>query len=379
LDEEGLVEYVSILASSPRGAGTEGERRGADIVETTLKSFGYGVSREEFSTLPTFSYPYILVFGLVIFGALLAFASAAAGLVVAAVGFFLLLLEEELYCPVVTDVIRPLFGPRSSNVVGTLGKGSRNLIMMAHYDSTKAAYSFNPKRVGTLRGTTVADFWGGALVTTLLVLALALPLLRYIALVATIPLWLSVIVLVHREVAHGYVPGANDNASGVAVLLAVAERLAASPIEDATCYVVATGSEESGMIGAYDFFGRHRKEASSGITVNIDNPGIGEVCLVTCEGVALRHCCERGFASSASRAAGELGVGTRQYRLLPTDATPAMRRGWRAVSVMAFTGKGIGNYHWYTDTADHIDGKNLVKAADLVERIIRNELQPGQK
>jgi hypothetical protein len=379
LDEAKMVECVRVLASSPRGAGTEGERRGAGFVETTLKGFGYSVSREEFSTLPTFSYPYILVFGLVIVGALLALASDIAGLVVAALGFFLFLLEEELYIPVVTDVIRPLFRLRSSNVLGTIGKGSRTLIVMAHYDSTKAAYSFNPKRVGTLRGTTVADFASSVLVTALLVLALALPLLRYVALVATIPLWLSVIVLVHREAAHGYVPGANDNASGVAVLLAVAERLAASPVSGATTYVVATGSEEAGMIGAYDFYARHSKEAASATIVNIDNPGIGEVRLVTCEGVFLKYCCEQGFASLASKTAAELGVGTRQYRLFPTDATPTMRRGWKAVSVMAFTDKGIGNYHWYTDTADHVDGKNLMKAADLVERIVRVELQPGQK
>jgi len=200
------------------------------------------------------------------------------------------------------------------------------------------------------------------------------PLLKYLALVAAIPLWLTIFVLIHREVAHRYVPGANDNASGVAVLLGVAQRLAASPIGGAQLYVVATGSEESGMIGAYDFYGRHKDLVRSASIVNIDNPGIGDVCLVTSEGVVLRHSTEAGFAKVASRAAKDGGVPVRQYRLLPTDATPAMQRGWKAVSVMAFTDKGIGNYHWYNDTADSVKGENLERAIDLVGRIVRNSL-----
>lgn len=362
------------LASSPRGAGTEGERRAGDFVESILRGLGYDVNREDFQTVPTFSYPYILIYGMTIVGVLLAFADTAIGLAVSVLGFFLLLLEEELYSPVVTKMIRPIFRLKSSNIVGTLGKGSRTLVVMAHYDSTKAAYSFNPNRVGSLRSTTIANFASSLLVPIVLLVALALPVLRYLALATSVPLWLSVTVLAHREVAHDYVPGANDNASGVAVLLGVAEKLAASPLSDTTLYVVATGSEESGMIGAYDFFRGHGEEARSALVVNIDNPGIGEICVVTCEGVVLRYCCESEFALTAAEVAGELGVRARQYRLLPTDATPAMRRGWKAVSVMAFTDKGIGNYHWYTDTADHVDGGNMAKAVDLVDRIVKKSL-----
>jgi hypothetical protein len=303
---------------------------------------------------------------------LVAFANTPAGLVIAAVGFVLLLLEEELYFPVATNLTKPLFSSKSSNVVGTLGKGDRAIVLMAHYDSTKAAYSFDPKRVGGLRATTIADFASSVLVPIILLLALVLPVLRYLALAATIPLWLTIVVLVHREAVHKYVPGANDNASGVAVLLGAAEGLAASPIGGTALYVVATGSEESGMIGAYDFYGRNRDWIRSASIINIDNPGIGEVCLVTSEGVVLRHETEPGFALIATGAAKEAGVPTRSYRLLPTDATPAMSRGWKVVSVMAFTDKGIGNYHWYNDTPDGVMSENLARALDLVDRIVKN-------
>jgi len=363
---------VSTLASAPRGAGTDGERKAAALVETALSGLGYEVRTEEFQTLPSFSFPYILLFGLSILGSLVAFASTPAGIALSALGLVLLILEEELYYPVATNLVKHFFSSKSSNVVGKLGKGDRSLVLMAHYDSTKAAYSFNPKRVGGLRNTTLADFASAVAVVAILVLALMLPLLRFLALVAAIPLWLTIVVLIHREAVHKYVAGANDNASGVAVLLGVAQRLAASPVSDATRYVVATGSEESGMIGAYDFYARHKDLVRSAAIVNIDNPGIGEVCLVTSEGVALRHSTEPGFALIASQAAKEAGVPVRQYRLLPTDATPAMRRGWKAVSVMAFTGKGIGNYHWYNDTADSVKVENLERAVDLVGRIVRD-------
>jgi hypothetical protein len=48
------------------------------------------------------------------------------------------------------------------------------------------------------------------------------------------------------------------------------------------------------------------------------------------------------------------------YRLLSTDATPALARGYQAMSVMAFDDAGgLPNWHWETDTVDKIEIENI--------------------
>jgi len=48
------------------------------------------------------------------------------------------------------------------------------------------------------------------------------------------------------------------------------------------------------------------------------------------------------------------------YRLLSTDATPALARGYQAMSVMAFDDNGrLPNWHWETDTVDKIEMENI--------------------
>ena len=48
------------------------------------------------------------------------------------------------------------------------------------------------------------------------------------------------------------------------------------------------------------------------------------------------------------------------YRLLSTDATPALARGYKAMSVMAIDDDGrLPNWHWQSDTADNVNMENL--------------------
>jgi hypothetical protein len=68
----------------------------------------------------------------------------------------------------------------------------------------------------------------------------------------------------------------------------------------------------------------------------------------------------------------DLPVKGREYHGLSTDATPALARGYRAMSVMAFDINGrLPNWHWTTDTTDNVAADNIETAVDLVTAIIR--------
>ena len=81
------------------------------------------------------------------------------------------------------------------------------------------------------------------------------------------------------------VPGAGDNASGVALALALAERLGGA-LDHFSVNVVLTGAQESGADGMRAYLRRHRGDLPRDRTVvlNLDEVGAGTVRYTRREG-----------------------------------------------------------------------------------------------
>jgi hypothetical protein len=139
-------------------------------------------------------------------------------------------------------------------------------------------------------------------------------------------------------------------------------------------WFVATGAEEVGTVGMKALLKEHGADLRDAFIINIDNVGSGSVHYVDSEGMAKRYRSDRRLIGAARRAIAENGltVEGRDYRGLSTDATPALARGYRAMSVMAFDINGrLPNWHWATDTVDNVDEKNLETAAEFVCAVIK--------
>ncbi|MBN2822088.1 MAG: M28 family peptidase [Coriobacteriia bacterium] len=139
-------------------------------------------------------------------------------------------------------------------------------------------------------------------------------------------------------------------------------------------WFVATGAEEVGTWGMQAFLDAYGEDLHDALFINIDNIGSGALCWITSEGMARRYHCDRRLASSAKRVAreNELAVRGREYRGLSTDATPALARRFKAMSVMAFDINGrLPHWHWHSDTVENVDEVNLTLAADFVTKLIR--------
>ncbi len=68
----------------------------------------------------------------------------------------------------------------------------------------------------------------------------------------------------------------------------------------------------------------------------------------------------------------EILVKGREYKGLSTDATPALARGFKAMSIMAFDINGrLPNWHWHTDTTDNVQPENIDNVVRLVTGMIR--------
>jgi hypothetical protein len=139
-------------------------------------------------------------------------------------------------------------------------------------------------------------------------------------------------------------------------------------------WFVATGAEEVGTFGMKAFLKEHGPDLRDAFIINIDNVGTGSLTYVDSEGMAKRYRSDRRIMGAARRAVSEggLAIRSRDYRGLSTDATPALARRFRAMSVMAFDINGrLPNWHWATDTVENVDEKNLETAAEFVCAIIK--------
>jgi hypothetical protein len=139
-------------------------------------------------------------------------------------------------------------------------------------------------------------------------------------------------------------------------------------------WFVATGAEEVGTFGMQAFLAAYGDEVRDALIINLDNVGAGQLSWVTAEGMANRYRAAQrviGLAKRASRER-EILVKPRVYKGLSTDATPALARGFKAMTLMAFDNSGLPlNWHWKTDTSENIEPEVIERVADLVTEMIR--------
>jgi hypothetical protein len=193
---------------------------------------------------------------------------------------------------------------------------------------------------------------------------------------ATLWLFLNILVLLHREVYGKNVYGANDNASGTGVMLAVAERLAKEPLQNTEVWVAATGCEEAGLVGMLDLLKRHGQELQDALIVNLDSVGAGELKYITGEGMVKALSADPEllmFSAEVVRENPELPLAPREHRDgLATDATGALINGYRAMSVIGLDEDGVvPNWHWETDVVENLNEKNLNDAETFVGLLLK--------
>jgi len=160
------------------------------------------------------------------------------------------------------------------------------------------------------------------------------------------------------------VPGAADNASGVAAVLAIAESWMAGPrpAEDVELVVLLSGCEECGLLGAGAWADRHRAELRSlpTVSLNIDGVGMGPPRFLGAEvpaaGVPLRA--PHWVLEQCATVAREQGLTDAGPHALPgpTDTLAFLARGLPGVTVVGFRdGFILPNYHTMRDTSDNMD------------------------
>jgi hypothetical protein len=297
-----MTEIEQLVAFEARWPGTDAERRAAVHLERRLRELGREADTEPTSIHPNYPVTHALHALIAIVGSVLSVTTPVAG---AALVLFATVsafgdLSGSFF------LVRRLTGRRASQNVTSREDGDKAgvVILSAHYDAGRGGALFSPRAVerratlGKLlrRGLGPFEpfFWSLLVILVCAVVRLAgvegtgitvVQFIPTVVLIASIPLFVDIAL-------SGVARGANDNASGVATVLRLAERYGGR-LEHFDVWVVLPGADEGLLLGMRDWVRRHKRrlDPERTVFVNVEAAGAGTVRWIEKEGlvVAVRY------------------------------------------------------------------------------------------
>jgi acetylornithine deacetylase/succinyl-diaminopimelate desuccinylase-like protein len=385
-----LRTVVDELAGFERPSASAGERRAAEWIAARLRAQGHPARIEIERAHGGYWWPLGLLNASTALSGLAArrCGSRLARLLAGAVGVFA---AAAIWDEVGGGRLwfrRALLPHRDTfNVVGEIGDrdAPRTVVVGAHHDAAHSGLVFAPalprlfaERFPALhqRSTQTVPFMYATWLGPVLVAAGAI--LGRAGMLRAGSLLASAAAGAMGDIARGeVVPGANDNLSAVAVLLALGRSLGEDPEPGVRVLLLSTGSEESFMEGMQGFMARHRDALDPARTTFLCLECVGSPTLVLVEAEGMlrmrpySEAARNRLAAAAAAAGVELVRGLRT--VAATDALVALRRGYAAVTLASVdASKFPANYHRPSDTPENLDWGTIERTFAVVERFIRS-------
>jgi len=372
----------------PRGSTTDGERAAAAYVARTFAEMGLKATTEPFTSTVSGWRPFAVA-ALVALAATVLFLFVNRG-VAALLALILLAATVSVFLEMYfrPNLLRPFIRKgQSQNVLARVPSAGaapdsaprRKVVLVAHMDTHRTPWVFtSPGRLAFFKTMTTVGVVAFVLSAVLFIVfaATGAPWLKWVALALT-PVHLTVFALTWQPDTTPYTAGANDNATGVGVLLNLGERLAREPLANTEVWLLASGCEEVGSVGAQAFVKRHRHELENTLAISIDNvggPGAG-VCYTSVEGMVfpLKPSPELFALAEELRAEHpELNAYSLPYTTLHTDATCFMANGVPSLSFVGLTPDGrIPNWHVVSDVFENVDETTVERTEEFVWRLLQ--------
>lgn len=341
-----MERLVSDLAALTRDSAGAGERAAALLVRAHLRERGVDGELRPFRYQGTYAAAHALHAVAGLLGGPAALAALAS-----------LELEASGRAQWLRRLLPAAEGTNLIARVPARGQRRATVALVAHLDAARTGLVWHPRLVALstdLARRRTSGFMG----LTALGFLLAAPKRTRVlgrALLATS-------ILADLDIARSpTVPGANDNATGVA---AVCELLAEGPREGLELVGVFPGCEESGMGGMAAFLRDERPD----FVVGLDTLGCGTPIVCAAEGTMLAHRYDPADVALVPEAAERWRIGGW------TDPVLARFAGIPAVSILSRGPDGpFTNYHRMSDTPEHVDWESVRQclscARGLLERL----------
>jgi len=250
------------------------------------------------------------------------------------------------------------------------GEPKRRVVLLGHVDTNKARATFHPRIKKMLLALTTAGL-GAMALDGLIQLGEALwpPLRRRRPHRITAVALLAALGLTLYDERGGYIPGAGDNGSAVAVLLGLAAHLRDHPLQHTEVWLAFTGAEEVGGLGTHvllDVYGNSLRDAwfidlemvsTEEIVYVTRHSGFSYLSSYTPDGESL------AWAEAAARRHPEYGVHGRPL-VIGEEVGTLRARGYRGICLAGVGPDGwLAHWHRPEDDVAHLNPDGLEKAA----------------
>jgi acetylornithine deacetylase/succinyl-diaminopimelate desuccinylase-like protein len=378
-----LMGYIQTLAGTigPRGATRPEEREAALYSAGVLQSLGYQPEMDTFQSATSIYHPHILASLLMLAAFVIypLFGRWSAG--IAAALSLVALVSDLLELGFINNPFRWVVPKgESQNVFATLapaGNHEQDLILIGHLDTHQSGKIFSSRGwVAFFQNFTTLAFAAFSAQTAFFLVGI---LAQWDWLwFAAIPSALCALVLLAicwEANRAPFSPGANDNASAVAMVLTLAETLREDPLENTRVWFVLTGCEEVQHYGAIDFIRRHKPEFKEPKVLVFEMLGAAGPAWEIREGIIVPFKPDRKLrriAENLAAAHPELGAYPSQITGGNSEMADAVRAGIPAITFFGLTPDGRAPYwHQMADTPDKMNPDILSRTYTFTLKFIR--------
>jgi len=370
------MEQITTLAKGigPRGSTTQNEAATKDFIVKELKNLVYDPKTEEFISAKSGWYPYALFAFLMLFAELLYMINIPAAAVVISIISLVSVITELLFKANLFRLLLPK--GKSANVtlkIEPKGEVKKKVILMAHMDSHRTPIAFSSPGWVKLFDVLVPIGLASAFIMTV-IYSLSIFIFWQYWTILTIPftaVLAAIFIITIQTDFTPYTEGANDNASGVAVCLGIAEKLKNEALAGVETWIVFSGCEEVGCYGADNFAALHNNELKDAYWITVDSVGSpnAKLCYLTREKFLLEAKSDPflvSIADSVSKENPDIGAKSCDNFIgAYTESSIADKYGYKVLTLIALSEDGrFENWHQTSDVLDNVD-------PDMVEKCFR--------
>jgi hypothetical protein len=375
---DSIKNHVHHLAVEigPRGSTTPEEKRAATYAEEVYRDLGLTPITEEFTSAKSAWSPFTLSTFLVLLSEII---FLYGGLVGAAIAFLItgavivfLVLELSFRANPLRWILPKAQSQNVSTVIEPASEVKQTIVLVGHLDTHRTPISHRSLRwFSIFNRLTTLTFVSTILMVVLFLIRLFLvfELIVYVTMILSIPV-LVLFLMAFTADFTPYTSGANDNASGAAMIMGLAEMATNEPLQNSRVWAVNVGCEEVGAYGSAAWLDSHLDEIGDAIYLNLDNiggPGAGP-CYLTKETLIFQFIYDSELIALADRLAEEnpeLKAYSGELKAAYTDGAMGIKAGLSCLTFVGHTPEGvIPHWHQQSDVFENLDW-------DVMERTLK--------
>lgn len=375
-------EIIQKLTSMPdRGAGTPSERAGHELVAEQFRSLGIDTALQDFRALGSMPFIHFIHFFSLFLISLFVNHYPLAGSIL---GLIVILSFWGEFTYRFFLLRRLLPRRRSQNVVARIGNRASpiKMVISAHIDAARTGAIFNPIFANGIakakKQPLHKTLFSFMLVLTLVFIVKAFGggtwVLSVVFNVIAVLSLLGSLIMLQWEFAP-YSPGANDDLSGVAVSMSIAEKMSVGEEDTDIEYIfLVTGSEESHCNGMREFVQGFKGEIPKEGTffINLECVGGGGIKYVTDEGFIVMQRHHHTLIQICETAAKKFGLNFGPaITVAHSDSIVPLARGYKSIGIIGLNENSLpSNYHTMNDKEENIDYSKLEEAQRILECVL---------